>query len=71
MRTFWILAYVLRVYGHKGHGGYVMWDSFKAKWTLGPRRLSEKFWSDTGPHIDSAIAAFPTAVIGYEPDKER
>jgi hypothetical protein len=69
MRTEIVYGYLLRVVERKGRGGYVCWNSFQAKWTLGPRRLSEIFWNNTGAIIEDAFSAFPTAVIEYERSK--
>lgn len=52
-------------------GRYVCWDSFKAAWYLGPRRLSEIFpWFSPLSPITGALAdamtLYPSASIVYE-----
>jgi len=47
-------------------GRYVCWDSYRAVWYLGPKRLSEWFAADfrngrVGARAEKALEWFPTA----------
>lgn len=60
------MRYVLKV-----DGRFVCWDSFKTRWFLGPRRLSEIFYHDPFNRSYNkggvaGITAFPTARVVWE-----
>ena len=46
----------------KARGRFVCWDSYKSKWFIGPKRLSEIFLPDTSL-ISEAQKAFPDAIV--------
>lgn len=51
-------------------GRYVCWDSYGARWYLGPRRLSEVFawrpFGDESKRTREALTRYPSATVVYE-----